>query len=416
MSKHLLWVAVREDSRNVHLGCYRTSVVDYGSRPASERKIVHILTHSALRRDAVEYNVTDGWHAALGRAIARHTEYEDVECWTVDYELDRTRRLQQDGIDYRVYPSTLVPGTQNEFVKPYIGQAKPGVEISLPLLRAARRVAADNAAIHLHSDTYVNTYLLAMILRDAPVFLQHHGGLRGVVPVERFAFSNLAHAFVLTRDKRRNLVSDVGLAPERVSVRTMGVDTEQFTPGDCSPADLGYETDELLVYVGKYGEYKGLDRVLDAFESLRESRDVTLAVLGGERTDPLYDRASRTAGVDVVTEYLPTDEIRDYYTAADAYVSYPVEQSIRSGDCGIIAPAEALACGTPVVSSVLQLFPESKRDNIGYLPTDPAEIEPGLTSVLTAPPDPERCHDVATEQFSWQRVAADVAAIYDDRL
>jgi len=384
--------------------------------PPSETKLVHVHTHSALRRDAAAYNVTEGWHAKIGAALKRYTRYDNVACWTVDFDADEQRAFRTDGIEYRVFPSRLLPGTRNRYVNPYIGAAKAGIELSLPLLNAARHEARGNAAIHLHSDTYVNTYLLAALVREAPVFLQHHGGLRGVVSIERVAFRNLAHAFVLTPEKRRNLVEEVGLSPERVSVRTMGVDTELFEPQDVTPGDLGYDAAELLIYVGRYGPYKGLDRVLDAFEALRDRRDVALALLGGSADDELYDRAARTEGVDAVTEFLPTETMIDYYSAADAYVSYPVERSLRSGDCGIISPAEALACGTPVVSPVLRFIPAEEREAVGSLPAEPAAFAGAIEAVLSDPPEQGDCVRTAARHFSWQEVAADIAAVYDERL
>lgn len=380
-------------------------------------QVVHILTHSALRRDAATYNITEGWHAKLGRALARHTPYDDIACWTVDFEADQPRRYEEAGIGYQVFPSRLLPGTRNRFVRPYFGSAKPGVEFSWPLVSAARRIAASGpSAIHLHSDTYLNTYVLARFLRDIPVFLQHHGGLSGATRIERRVFRDLAHAFVLTPEKRTYLVDDVGLPPDRVSIRTMGVDTNQFSPRDRSPRDLGYDVDNLLLFVGKYSEYKGLDRVLEAFETLRSRWNIGLVLLGGTANDPLFDRARSTEGVVPITEYLPTENVIDHYAAADVFVSFPVERSLRSGDCGIISPVEALACGTPVVSPVLRFFPESVGSGTGHLPTDTDELVEGVEAALAEPPDEASCTAAARDHFSWERVAADVAAIYDDWL
>lgn len=378
-----------------------------------ETPLIHVLPLSAFRRDAVEHNVTEGWHAALGRAIKTHTPYRNIACWTVDFDLDEPYQFQQEGIEYRVFPSRLVPGTRNRFVKPYIGQAKPGIELSLSLLRAARQAAADGAALHLHADPFMNTYLLAGLIRDAPVFLQHHGGLHGAVPLERLAFRDLTHAFVLTPGRRRTLVHEAGVPPDRITVRTMGVDTERFAPRNVTPTDLGYDADELLLYVGQYYSYKGLDRVLDAFEILREERDVALSLLGGTADDELYQRARRTEGVVPKTKFLSTEQMSAHYAAADAYVSYPVKKSLRSGDCGIIAPMEALACGTPVVSPTLTFLPASDRDGVGYIPHNTSDFVQKIEATLSSQYEPEHCAAVAAKHFSWRVVATDVATVYD---
>lgn len=374
--------------------------------------VVHVLTHSALNRDASEFNFTSGWHAKLGRAIQANTGYE-VECWTVDLDQSGVRRTHRDGIEYRRYPSRILPGTTHPRLKPYIGSAKPGVEFSFPLLRALyRRVrGGEHVAIHLHSDTYLNTYAAAGLFRRTPTFLQHHGGVRGATTVERFAFPNLEHAFVLSDRKRAYLLESVGLDRDTVSVQQMGVDFDQFVPNRGSSDER-----HRLLYIGKYGPYKGLDRVLDVFERLTGRFDVVLDLLGGSSSDPLYDRAVSTPNVRVTSDYLPTEAVVEHLQQADVYVSFPTAEAVANGDCGIIAPVEALACGTPVVSPTLEYFPVDARDAVGVVPESTDEMFDAVADALTGTTAYPRCREVAAAHFSWPTVATNVASVYDAHL
>jgi glycosyltransferase involved in cell wall biosynthesis len=108
--------------------------------------------------------------------------------------------------------------------------------------------------------------------------------------------------------------------------------------------------------------------------------------------------------------------VNPYIGAADAYVSYPVERSLRSGDCGIISPVEALSCGTPVVSPVLRFIPAEEREAVGALPAEPPAFAGAIEAVLSDPPEQTDCVRTASRHFSWREVAADIAAVYDERL
>jgi glycosyltransferase involved in cell wall biosynthesis len=370
------------------------------------------MTHSAINRDAAEFNFTNGWHAKLGRALKSNSEY-NVECWTVDYDQQTLRTEKRDDIKYRRYPSRILPGTTAAWLKPYIGSAKPGVELSLPLLRALRRRARRNprVAVHLHSDTYLNTYAATGLLRKIPTFLQHHGGVRGATKVERLLFPTFQHLFVLSDRKQQYLIDDVGLDSSAISIQQMGADFSRFVPGsemrDAIPR---------LIYVGKYGPYKGLDRILDVFERLRCRFDVELDVVGGSASDPLYERAVDLSGVRVTTDYLPTKELIERLQRATVYVSFPKAEAVANGDCGIIAPVEALACGTPVVSPTLEYFPADVRNKVGRIPRSNDHMLEAVTEVLEGTATYPKCREVAANHFSWPTVADRVGSVYDRNL
>lgn len=376
--------------------------------------VVQILSTSTIVRSFVEHNFTDGWHAKLGRAVAEHTEFE-TECWLVDYEYDERREVH-DGIPYRLLDSTRL---------------RPRGELSVPLLRAMRRRAsgADRVAFSLHPDWALHSRLVPRLFSEhcrafpnTPVFLHHHGGLDSVPVldhprIKRFAYTPTDHVFVLTEAKRRHYVDQVGLDPSRVSIQTMGVDVDTFRPMDTDPSDLGIEAEHLLVYVGGYDEKKGLDAVLRAFERFRERTDstVALALLGGNDTDSLYSEAAAMAGVHPVTAYIDgADGMARWYSAANAYVSFPDERVIAAGESGIISPAEALACGTPLVSTILHHVPEHLRDGVGILPADERALPDALARILAGTADPDACRRTAIAAFSWENVAEHVGTIYAD--
>lgn len=376
--------------------------------------ILQILPHSARSRKAWPEVVTDGWHARLGKALARYTEYE-VECWTVDYKTESKFERSSGGITFRAFPSRIVPGTQNHYVRSVVGQSKPGVEMSLALVQALRRRAKyENVGVHLHGDGYFMTLLIARLFRGGPTFVHHHGGLEGMPRIQGLAFRDVDRYFVLTPERRDRFLEETALDTSKVAVREMGVDFERYVPRDIGPSDVDLEADQAIAYVGSFGEQKGFDKLLDVFERIRPDRNVALIAIGGDKSDPLYRRGENANGVFPVTEYISNDEVIDYYSAASVYASYPTAEAMAGGHSGIISPIEAIACGTPVVSPVLRHFRASDRSDVGVCPTDQSTFASGIERLLDGErPDAATCRQVAKNHFSWESVARQIAAEYD---
>ena len=377
--------------------------------------VYHILPHSSINRDARWNNVTDGWHARLGRAIQERSDYS-IECWTVDHELSEQYCTSEGGVVYRVFPSLFPPGTNaiQRAISPFVGTfAEEVLEVTPDLFRAIRRRLAEerNPIFHLHSDTYLNTYLVTFLFSGARLYLQHHGGLRGLPRLERRLFRAFNHAFALTVEKKQYFSRTVGLPEQRVSIRTMGVDTNKYRPGD-NPGVRKEIGSDYLVYVGKYDSYKGLDKILASFKQIRETHDVQLVLLGGRKSDNLYNEANRMSGVHPITDFVSDARMISYYREASVFTSFPKKAALKAGDCGIISPAEAVACGTPIVTPVLRFFPSEDRNQIGRLPETTEELRQGIVEWLHMDFDPEVLHKIAERVFSWSRVAETVIERY----
>lgn len=117
---------------------------------------------------------------------------------------------------------------------------------------------------------------------------------------------------------------------------------------------LGIEND-MIFYVGRHAEQKGIELLIRAFEKLGRG---TLVIGGsGHMTDALEEFAE-ILGVEEDVKfvgYVPDKELGDYYSSADVFVS-----PSRNEPFGLTI-TEAACCGTPVVateSGALELLPE----------------------------------------------------------
>ncbi|MFB6185994.1 MAG: glycosyltransferase family 4 protein, partial [Halobacteriaceae archaeon] len=319
----------------------------------SQKTVLQILTHSAWNREARWDNVTDGWHARLGKAIQEYTEF-DVECWTVDFELEEEYVKQVDEVTYRAFPSFMIPGSGASILDPVLGESALGVEFSPSLIRALRREVKENdPAIHLHSEV-PNTFLLTLLFSKHDTFVHHHGGLSGRPLVERFGFSTTNQIFVLTEEKKERLVDAGGISHAKITVQQMGVDFDKYKPNTELNEPYEFDTTHLVVFVGALSKQKGFDHVLSTYDQLRSDLDISLIAIGASEADQFYEAATTRDQVYPITDYIPDSHMIYLYNMADAYVSYPTEEAMKGGHCGIISPVEALACGTPVVSPILK--------------------------------------------------------------
>jgi len=272
----------------------------------------------------------------------------------------------------------------------------------------------------------VTFHALGLIRRE------HQGDADGF-PAERIA---IEHRVVHEADRivaecpqdREDLMRAYGADAARLSMVPCGVDTREFRPGSKAEARraLGLREDDFIVLqLGRLVPRKGVDNVIQAMAHLGHGRPARLLVVGGNSADPddgrtpeisrLRGFAQRCGVADSVTfvGQRQRHALRDYYLAADAFVSTPWYEPFG------ITPLEAMACGTPVVGSDVGGIRFSVADEVtGYLvpPREPQALAQRLDRLranpaLAAALGRAGIHRVRS-RFTWDRVATDLLDVY----
>ena len=162
-----------------------------------------------------------------------------------------------------------------------------------------------------------------------------------------------AAALVTVSTALKAALTQLGVDPGKISVLRNGVDTRLFHPVDrpSQRARLGL-TGTVLLMVGNLVALKGHELVLRA---LCEFSGACLLIIGdGREKRNLTELASALGIRDRVTFLgaMPQEQLAEYYGSADALVL----ASSREGWPNVLL--EAMACGTPVVSTRVGGTPE----------------------------------------------------------
>ncbi|HYM60620.1 MAG TPA: glycosyltransferase family 1 protein [Thermoanaerobaculia bacterium] len=168
-----------------------------------------------------------------------------------------------------------------------------------------------------------------------------------------------ARIAAVSRTTADEAMRSFGLAASRITIVPNGVD-EVFRPTD-SPADRGSLPEDLrdtpyLLFVGTIEPRKGIDDLLDVWESLPRPRP-RLVLCGdrGWKSEPLLARARKLPDV-TIAGFAGSLLLLALYQNALAFV-YPS----RHEGFGI-PPLEAMACGAPVVATRTGAIPEFASD------------------------------------------------------
>jgi len=185
-----------------------------------------------------------------------------------------------------------------------------------------------------------------------------------------------------------------------------------------------YQIDRpFLLYAGAIRHHKNIPRLVEAFAVLREQLaahpvygDLRLVIIGDTISQyPAVRQAVLKSKVEHAVRFLgfvPFETLRCFYEAAAAFV-FPS----RHEGFGL-PPLEAMACGTPVVTSNVSSLPEVAGDAAMMVnPGNVFDIARGIRDVLTDEPlraELIRRGRVQAARFSWERSAREVLAIYRD--
>lgn len=168
------------------------------------------------------------------------------------------------------------------------------------------------------------------------------------------------HLIAVSEFTKQRLVERFGIRPEKITVVWNGVD-EQFRPRSADEIAavreaLGIRGTRYLLSLGSLEPRKNLRRLLAAWGKLRPElpQDVSLVVVGAKGAPKVFRDASIDTIPDGVhfTGYAPQECLPALYSGALALV-YP---SLYEGFG--LPPLEAMACGTPVITSNTTSLPE----------------------------------------------------------
>lgn len=174
----------------------------------------------------------------------------------------------------------------------------------------------------------------------------------------------------------------------------------------------------FLLYVGTIEPRKNLVRLLEAFARLQkvESRRYTLVFAGGRgwKDEAVFAAVERLELGPFVRflGYIPAQDLVALYNLADA-LAFP---SLYEGFG--LPIVEAMACGTPVVTSPNGSLREVAGDAAEFVdPTAVDSITDGLRRVLSDPSRRAELRSLGLERaaaFTWERAAQKTLNLYKD--
>jgi|AntRauTorckE5430_2_1112549.scaffolds.fasta_scaffold04759_3 glycosyltransferase involved in cell wall biosynthesis len=245
-----------------------------------------------------------------------------------------------------------------------------------------------------------------------------HESRPGDVAFARY-YCGASDGFVsLTDSVAEQLEPFIGSKPSVVSPHPIYDHFGDRTPRNDALAKLGLPANrEYLLFFGLIRDYKGLDLLLEAFADPRlVDRPLHLLVAGefyADRApyDALIDRLGLADRMTLVAEFIPDDQVADYFNAADLLVQ-PYKTATQSGVTQIAYHFEK-----PMIVTNVGGLPEMCPDGrVGYVvPTEPTAIADAIIRYFTAT-DKEAMQTTIREEkqrYDWAAMTESLLAVYE---
>jgi rhamnosyl/mannosyltransferase len=213
----------------------------------------------------------------------------------------------------------------------------------------------------------------------------------------------------------------LGRVRHKCAVVPMGIETAAWERADAAEVDAVRRRfpGPLVLFVGRLRYYKGLEYLIRAMNAL----EATLVVIGDGRLRAQLEReALRSPAAERIYFLgdMPQELLPAHYAAADVLV---LPSSHRSEAYGLVL-LEAMACGTPVISTELQTGTSfvnlAGETGLVVPPRDPQALADALRACLSDPAARRRMGQsgrrrVAAE-FRVERMVERVIDVYRDAL
>lgn len=342
-------------------------------------------------------------------------------------------------IDFEnLYPERLYPGGSKEDA--HNPGLPPGVRVEKrlcwynPFGWLLAGVSVDTKVIHMHWWTYVlfaPLYTIALIskLKGKKIVCNVHN----VVGHESHLLDRVCTSLFLklvdtvichSTANEQKLHSLFGIAKERIQLLPLGIPNYLIDKVDKGTAKEKLQipgNKRIVLCFGNIRKYKGVDILLDAFcVAQKEVQDIHLVIAGKPWIDwkPYQAQIAALGLAELTTcylDYVPTEQIRNYFCAADLLVLPYTHFDAQSGPGRI-----ALGYGLPIIATdqgglsdlvrheQCLVYASSREEMVAELARKMIEILSGesLYKELL------RGAEAKQNEFNWSTIANRTASLY----
>jgi glycosyltransferase involved in cell wall biosynthesis len=237
----------------------------------------------------------------------------------------------------------------------------------------------------------------------------------------RLALERADAIVTISEHTRRDLVERMGARPDRIVVTPLaqGPDMAPVSdPGRLRAVRHHYRLpDRFVLFLGALEPRKNVARLIEAYSALPDilQRQFSLVIAGskGWLSETIRDEVARRglSGRVRFIGYVRQEDIAALYSLATVF-AYP---SLYEGFG--LPVLEAMACGTPVLTSNVSSLPEvAGGAALLVSPTDVGDIAEGLAQMLEDTAFTAKLSARGLEwvtRFSWDRCARETLAVYE---
>ncbi len=296
--------------------------------------------------------------------------------------------------------------------------------------RVCRRWGADVAHVPYWGSPLRPTVSTVVTIHDLiPLLLPAYRGNLLVRLYTRLVSASARRATLVLTDSlasKRDIEEHLGLPPERVRSVYLAAG-EHFSP-EPAPDDRAIrrsyglpDISTYVLYLAGHDVRKNVEALVEAFATVAQADDDVVLVIGGElpeRDDPLFFDPRP-----LVAELGLSDDVRFI-----GWVDGGHEPALYRGAACAVFPSryegfglpvlEALACGTPLVTSNTSSLPELLGD-AGFA-TDPDDVQGMAGAILSCLVDEPLAAELRrrgpqqASRFTWAQTAQETLAAYQE--
>lgn len=231
---------------------------------------------------------------------------------------------------------------------------------------------------------------------------------------------NASRIIAVSEGTKQDIIKRLAINPEKIDVVYEGVAPRMRHQPDSKQIEMVKAKYNIsapfFLYVGQWRTHKNLVRLIRAFAIFRRryNLDYQLVLVG--KKDPLAPEIPAIIkqlglqDVVITTGYIADTDLPDFYAAAQAFVFPSLYEGFG------LPPLEAMAQGTPVISSNASVMPEILGDAALYF--DPLNLEDIAAKLYQFVTSFKLRHELAeaasrqVRKYSFTKMAKETLAVY----